>query len=84
MKAFSINILEWIKVFFTPVKSKPGNIKVDKKVAVRIVQQEQRTPENEPVVEGEWKAGEFQRRAHRGNFAAGPYCLFDPRLIADS
>jgi hypothetical protein len=81
MKAFSITILEWIKIFFTPVKSNPGNTKVDKKMAVRIVQHEQRIPESEPVVEDECNIGELQRTAHRGNFAAGPYCVFDPRLI---
>ncbi|MCM5530482.1 hypothetical protein [Parasegetibacter sp. NRK P23] len=37
--------------------------------------------ELEEKLDARFDVSAFQRKAHLGNFFAGPHCVFDPRLI---
>lgn len=38
-------------------------------------------PANTVSKDRKFSTAEFQRKAHIGNYFAGPHCVFDPRLI---
>ena len=77
MKAFSINILDRIKMFiqFNNLTSKPE----------RTIHNEQKSVEQfrrgQPKSNEESDLAVFQRKAYMGHFMAGPIALINPGLF---
>jgi hypothetical protein len=66
MKTFSLKQFVRIKAVFTT--REPGDIKGAEQPGKTTASTNQR------------KSATLQRKAHTGNFFAGPHCVFDPRL----
>ncbi len=83
MKTFSINPFVWIKSIL--IYSKFGTWPRLVKYFTTGMAGNKHNEKNieYPASSTEIKPGinEFRRKAHSGNFFAGPHCVFDPRLL---
>ena len=83
MKTLIINPLVWIKSFLTDliVKDRASSAKYWNAGTTDNKQLLNKKEDSITEKNTRLDINEFQKKAHRGNFFAGPHCVFDPRLF---
>ncbi|HEX9512645.1 MAG TPA: hypothetical protein VF939_19265 [Puia sp.] len=80
MKTISINPVSRLKFFLALVKAKMTiNFREAEREGLAVT--DEGTLQERGEKEKARRFSEFQRRAHIGNYFAGPVCVFDPRLF---